>query len=195
MIDRVDVAVVVMAYRREPCRPLARWLVWLHDGGAAVTFSEDNARIDRVREIAAREFLAEEGREGQRRMIQVDADTCPTPEAAAGLLARDGELLYCSYAGRNGRTGHGPGADFGCGCFRVAASLLWRMGEPRFMAAEATDACECVRFGLRAIAAGGVPTCVGPAYHQDIAYRLLGPDGRVTYMDERDVLARQQQGE
>jgi len=195
MINRSQIAVVVMAYRREPCRPLARWLAWLRDGGAAVSFGEDNARIDRVREIAARQFLTEEPPDGQGYLMQIDADTCPTPGAAAEFLARDEELLYCSYAGRNGRTGHGPDGDFGCACFRVAASLLWRMAEPRFMAARETDACECMRFGFRALAAGGAATCVGPAYHQDIAYRLLGPDGRVEYLEERDVLARQQQGE
>lgn len=174
-----NIQIVVSSYRRPPCSLLNEWLRQLpYLCGTWRTGSQEYG-IDVARNQNVTRFLREDVPAGRTHLLMIDGDMVPlTPPYDLGqgltgaILKEDGELLWCGYAGHQGRPGHAGEHDLGCGCVRISADLLKRIPAPWFATGYDEKmtkrvVCECSGFQQLAIQAGAEnPRQVGVIGHQ-----------------------------
>jgi len=168
MIHPAKVAVYLMAYRRQPCRPQQDWIDTLRAKGYCVKYGSEEYGIDVARNQNCLRFLAEDSPAGREFIIMIDADMVPLPQSE-GILQDNGPVVYCGYSGFQATKGHFGDDDFGSGFCRIHRSVLQKLPRPFFKMLYENDrrvGCECAYFRRNAEQAGFRPVMVGIAGHE-----------------------------
>lgn len=178
-MNAATIQIVVSSYRRPPCSLLNEWLRHLPYLCGTWRIGSQEYGIDVARNQNVTRFLREDVPAGRTHLLMIDGDMVPLkPPYDLGqgrtdaILKEEGDLLWCGYAGHQGRPGHSGDRDPGCGCLRVSADLLKRIPPPWFSTlynGELTRrlGCECAHFHRLAVQAGAEkPRQVGVIGHQ-----------------------------
>lgn len=175
-----NIQIVVSSYRRPPCSLLNEWLRGLPYLCGTWRIGSQEYGIDVARNQNVTRFLREDVPAGRTHLLMIDGDMVPLGPpydlgqgATAAILKEEGDLIWCGYAGHQGRNGHFGGRSMGCGCLRISADLLKRIPPPWFKTQYNEQmtrriACECDGFYQLAIRAGATknPREVGVIGHQ-----------------------------